>query len=220
MITSKPFSTISYNTDSFLKDNLNKLVDSGLLDFYAFIHHSAEDDELKDHIHVYFVPSTRMDTRYMKTCLNEFDPKMPDKPLSITICVSSKFDDFYMYALHDSAYLASKGQSRKYHYIKDDFITSDKEHLSELARRIDKSKYVGMQKLVEAVDNGVPFMEMVRLGQIPIQLINQYRYAYECLCSTSVQRAGRETHTPARSAELIDEETGEILYSTNRNRED
>lgn len=196
MQTSRPFSTISYNTKPFLKSKLDELVRFQVLDFYAFIEHSAEDDESKSHIHLYVIPSTKMNTNSLKDMLAEVDPTFPDKPLTCTICKSSKWDDFYLYGIHDKAYLASKGQSRKYHYVLDDFVTSDEDYLREIVRCIDRSKYVGMERIIDSVDNHVTFAEMVRLGQIPIQLINQYKYAYDCLVSMKVQRGGRQSHTP------------------------
>lgn len=218
MRTSKPFSTISYNSESFLKSKLDELIANGILDFWAFIEHAPEEDEAKAHKHVYFIPSSIIETGAIKDCLSEFDPKMPDKPLTCTVFSSSKFDDWYLYGLHDKAYLASKGQTRKYHYVKDQFVTSEYDHFGELVRCVDRSKYIGMEKLVDGVTAGVPFAEMVRLGQIPIQLINQYKYAYECIAGVEVQRAGRTTHTPKPVATedrafLIDEETGEIIQN-------
>ena len=39
MNTRSPIATISYNTDSFLIDNLNALIKEGVIEFYAFISH-------------------------------------------------------------------------------------------------------------------------------------------------------------------------------------
>lgn len=219
MRTSKPFSTISYNSESFLKSKLDELVNGGVLDFWAFIEHAPEDDELKFHKHVYFIPSSIIQTDYIKKHLAEYDPKNPDKPLGVTIFSSSKFDDWYLYGCHDKAYLAAKGQTRKHHYIKEQFLTSDVDHFGELIRCVDRSKYVGMERIIDAVANKVPFQDLVRLGQVPIQLINQYKYAYECIAGCELNRNGRETHTPKKrkteeSSFLIDEETGEVLHNS------
>ena len=219
MRSARPFSTISYNSESFLKSKLNELIENGILDFWAFIHHAPEEDESKAHKHVYFIPSAIVHTDTIKKYLQEFDKNNPDKPLGVTIFSSSKFDDWYLYGCHDKAYLASKGQSRKHQYVKSQFVTSDEDHLGELVRCVDRSKYIGMERVVDAVVNGMKFEEMVRLGQVPIQLINQYKYAYECIMSVSTQRAGRETHTPKKEIKteertyLIDETTGEILHN-------
>ena len=218
MTTSKPFSTISYNSEDFLISKLDDLVTNGILDEYSFIHHAAEDDEEKDHIHLYMIPAHKMDTSQVKEYLKEYDVKNPEKPLGCISCVSSKWDDFYMYGLHDPAYLASKGMSRKYRYIKDDFYFSSSEFFSELIRRIDRSKYVGLERITDAVENGVSFAEMARLGQIPVQLVTQYQYMYDLMYKSTLQRAGRETHTPKQHtaeeyAKVFDPVTGE-LYNT------
>ncbi|MBQ8685128.1 MAG: hypothetical protein IJ514_03030 [Clostridia bacterium] len=219
MTTSKPFSTISYNSEDFLISKLDELVAGGVLDEYSFIHHAKEEDELKDHIHLYMIPSHKMDTAKIKDYLQEYDEQNPEKPLGCISCVSSKWDDFYLYGIHDPAYLASKGMSRKYRYIKDDFHFSSKEFFYELIRRIDRSKFIGLERITDAVENGVSFAEMARLGQIPVQLVNQYRLMYELMSCDVVNRAGRETHTPKKEkvskerTYLIDEETGEIIHN-------
>ena len=215
MRTSKPFSTISYNSEKFLKVKLDELIKNRVLDFWVFIDHAAEEDEKKSHKHLYMIPNGILQTDVLKEFLAEPDPNDPEHPLNCTIFSSSKFDDWYMYGMHDKAYLSSKGQSRKYHYVKDQFVSSSDEHFSELVRCVDRSKYIGLERVVDAVENGVPFFEMVRLGQVPIQLINQYQYAYEMLMKASVNRAGRETHTPKHTeeeeAKCFDPVTGELL---------
>ncbi len=214
MRTSKPFSTISYNSENFLKVKLNELIKNRVLDFWVFIEHAPEEDEKKAHKHLYLIPNGILQTDVLKEYLAEPDPNDPEHPLNCTIFASSKFDDWYLYGLHDKAYLSSKGQSRKYHYVKDQFITSSEEHFGELVRCVDRSKYIGLERVIDAVENNVPFWEMVRLGQIPIQLINQYQYAYEMLMKSDISRAGRETHTPKEIKEdypCFDPVTGELL---------
>lgn len=215
MRTSKPFATISYNSKDFLTEKLNSLIDDNIIDFYTFIEHTAEEDELKNHIHLFIMPSSTLDTKVIKDYLLEHDKKNPTKPLGCTIFCSSKFDDWYMYCLHDKQYLLSKGQKRKYQYHRSLFVTSDEEFLNEKVRCIDRSKFVGMERLVSAVSGNIPFSELVRLGQVPIQLIGQYKYAYECLLSANtVDRNGRVTHTPKKPVTLTDVETGEVVYKS------
>ncbi len=216
MRTARPFSTISYNTEKFLEVKLNELVQNRVLDFWVFIDHAPEEDEKKAHKHVYLIPNGILQTDVLKEFLAEPDPSDPEHPLNCTIFTSSKFDDWYLYGMHDKAYLSSKGQSRKHHYVKDQFRTSSLEHFGELVRCVDRSKYIGLERVVDAVENGMPFFEMVRLGQVPIQLISQYQYAYEMLMKATVNRAGRETHTPKEhtpeeEARCFDPVTGELL---------
>lgn len=205
MRTSKSFATIDYNSRDFLIVKLNELVRNGVLDFWAFIDHLPEDDETKSHKHLFCVPSGRFDTAQLLPYLDEIDPQNPDKPLRCLACRSSKFDDWYQYSLHDTVYLASKGQSRRYHYSREEIVCSDPDYLSELIHQIDYSKIARITSLKQAVNDGVPFFEMLSRGQIPIQQINQYLTAYDLLCSRSTSRNGREGH------ENVDIETGEIL---------
>ena len=50
MKTTKPISTISYNTPEFLENKLNELLANGLISFFAYILHEPEEDETKRHL--------------------------------------------------------------------------------------------------------------------------------------------------------------------------
>lgn len=210
MQTSKPFSTISYNSESFLKAKLNELVNRGVLDFWSAIYHKPEEDELKGHFHVFFRPAERIKTDSIKEFMRE-PVAGSDKPLGCTIFIGSKFDDWYLYACHDRAYLASKGQSRKHHYSISQFLCSDDDVFAEFIRCIDRSKFIGMERIINAVQNDVSFAELLRLGGVPIQLLGQYERAYMLLKGNNCVRNGRISHSPNKKPFLIDEETGEII---------
>lgn len=182
MRTSKPFSTISYNTTDFLIVKLDELLKRGVVDFWAFIEHLPEDDETKKHKHLFIVPSRLMDSSAFISALLEVDVLYPlNKPLGCMPCRSSKFSDWFLYSIHDKRYLLSKGQSRKYSYCADDFVCSNIDYFNDLRHQIDFSKLRGTQFLVDALENGVSFESLVRNGQIPIQLLKQYEYAYYML---------------------------------------
>ena len=102
MKTRRAFSTISYNTISFLRVTLEKMIVQGKIDFYAFIEHMPEEDELKKHIHLYVEPCGEINTTTFCNELLEVDTDNVDsKPLGCIRCVPSKFPDWYMYVLHD-----------------------------------------------------------------------------------------------------------------------
>ena len=105
MRTSKPFSSISYNSDKFLIFTLNNLVQSRVIDFWLFINHFPESDESKNHKHLFVVPNGTFDTDKLKDYLIEVVPGC-DKPLTCIFCKSSKFTDFFLYSIHDEVYLA------------------------------------------------------------------------------------------------------------------
>lgn len=182
MNTRSPIATISYNTDSFLIENLNVLIKEGVIEFYAFISHLPEDDEKKIHKHLFVIPSSTIDTFVLNDRLAELDILHPDlPPLGCIRWVHSKFSDWYMYGLHDKDYLASKGESRKYHYDKSDFIVSEYDYFAELIHTSDFSKYKVFNKIRDLVASGVSFRELFSNGFIPVQQIIQYKKAYNLL---------------------------------------
>lgn len=193
MRTSKPFGTISYNSDKFLTFTLNNLVESRVIDFWLFINHFPESDESKKHKHLFIIPNGIFETDKLKDYLAELVPGF-DKPLTCIFCKPSKFTDFFLYSIHDEIYLASKGQSRVYHYSIDDFFTSDTDYFCELRHQMDISKLNRLQFLKEAASNGETFSSLVTRGMIPVQLINQYHVVYDLLVSETY-RNGRSSHT-------------------------
>lgn len=177
MRTTKPFSTISFNTKNYLKSRLEDLLQEGSISFYAFMYHFAEDDERKDHFHVYLVPIGIFNTDRLADLLIEpvFDN---DKPLGCIDIKSSKFVDWYLYALHDRDYLAMKGQSRKFHYLDDELITSDFDTFLAYKHSADFSHYKSRAKIREMALSGVPFYQLVSDGFVPVNQIFQYREFY------------------------------------------
>ena len=207
MKTSKPFSTISYNTQEFLQVKLDDLINRRKIAFYGFIHHLPEEDEKKPHKHLFIVPNGQINTDEILDYLLEFDAKHPDKPLACIPFHSSKFADWYLYAKHDVDYLASKGQTRKYHYEKDEFIVSDLDYFNEEIHCIDLSKLSKVKTLRNAVESGIPFEQLLMTGQVPVQQVYAYKQAFDMIANFSDQtnRNGRETH------QRVDMETGELL---------
>lgn len=101
MRTTKPISTISFNSREYLALKLHELQKSGRISFWAFVEHQPEDDEAgkKVHNHVFVIPSKMLQTDDLREELKEYDPEHPDKPkavlrgiravLSIGICTES-----------------------------------------------------------------------------------------------------------------------------------
>lgn len=211
MRTSKPFSTIDYNSTEFLERKLNELLIRGVLDFWVFVEHLPEDDETKKHKHLFCVPSKLLDTVQFVNELKEIDPSKPlEKPLGCINPRSSKFTDWYLYCLHDKAYLLSKGQSRKHFYSNNDLVASDADYLQDLIHQIDLSKINRTQVIVEAIENKIPFETLVRNGQIPIQLINQYRLGYD-LISGRFENGYSTYRNDRTSHQNIDPITGKVI---------
>ena len=74
MLRSVKISTISYNTDKWLNNVLNELVDSRQIRYYMWINHAPEEDELSYHKHLVVCPDERIDTRNLDDKLEEPDP--------------------------------------------------------------------------------------------------------------------------------------------------
>lgn len=193
---------------------LGELVQRREIAFFAYVNHYAEEDEKKAHKHLYIVPNARLETSQFVDYLLEVDATNPDKPLGCLPCKSSKFADWYLYAIHDTRYLASKGQSRKYHYSLNDVICSDTDFLAEEVHTIDYSKLNRFNALLDAIDTGKPFATLVREGNVPIQQIQSFHHAYDLMKFDNLQRQSRTTHTPLQDTHeptlLIDTETGEV----------
>ena len=196
MKTSKPVSTISFNSVGFLTLKLNELTKAGKVSFWCFVQHMPEDDEggKKEHCHVYIEPSKMIQTDDLKKELLEFDPTNPSKPLGCLSFTSSKFGPWYLYGLHDKRYLASKGQSRRYHYCFDDFLSSDEDDLLCKSRQIDLlalSPYADMQ---EAQREGLTFPEYFARGTIPLPQLVQFQRAWDLLLRTRTDRGSYSPH--------------------------
>lgn len=193
MRTSKPFSTITYNTNDFLITKLDALLEKGIIDFYVFINHLPEEDETKEHTHLYIVPSILFDTRTLIDYLKQLDPNN-EKPLTCINPTSSKFGDWFLYGLHDKKYLASKGQSRKYHYGIDEMIFSDATYFNELRHTIDYSKINKLDLVLEAVKSGQTLGELAVQGLIPVQQFFATKQVVDDVIKNNTNRGGRNGH--------------------------
>lgn len=211
MRTTKPISTISFNSPAYLRLKLDELLSAGRISFWAFIKHLPEDDEAgkKDHIHVYIEPSKMLQSDDVKSELMEYDPENPKKPLGCLPFKSSKFDPWYLYALHDKRYLASKGQSRRYHYRHDQIVTSDDDNLTFLARSIDMLALSPYADMEDAIHQGITWPEYFSRGNVPLPQIRQFQEAWHTLLAVHTERNGRPGHD--NDMPLVDELTGEIL---------
>ena len=209
MRTTKAFTTITYNTENFLKIKLDELVKAKKISFYCFIKHKAEEDEKKDHIHLFVDPSAIIQTDDLKDNLIEFDPKNPTLPLTCLTAKSCKnFGDAYLYFKHDKAYLTSKGQSRKYHYRFEDFRTSSEDELRMRVSEIDMLSITPYAAMLEAQRMGLSWEQFFKQGSVPIPQIYAFEKAWNLLSSASTCRNGREGH---EIAPIIDSDTGEVL---------
>lgn len=183
MNTQKPFSSISYNTVDWLKYQLDSLLASKKIVFYAFIYHYGEDDEagLKDHIHVYVEPNGRFSTTTLTDMCSEPTPNNVI-PLKMMPCRHSEFDDWYKYVCHDEAYLRFKGLGeRKYQYNDSHFVSSDSDYFTCKVREINLLHVSWYARMMECIEKHISFNEFFAQGGIPVQQVRNYEIAWNHL---------------------------------------
>lgn len=196
MKTSKPISTISFNSVQFLKLKLEYLRTAKRISWWCFIVHHPEDDEggKKEHIHLYIEPSKMLQTDDLKLEFLEPDLEKPNKPKSVLSFHSSKFSHWYLYALHDRHYLASKGQSRRFSYKHDDFHTCDSDDLLCRARSIDHLELSPYAQLIDALEAGLTWVEFLKRGTVPVNHLFQFKDVWRALEDDRTYRNGRKGH--------------------------
>lgn len=106
MSTSKPISTISYNSEAFLKEKLDGWVTAHIIQCYQYIKHKGEDGD-KDHIHLRIEPNKKLDVMTLQEELREFVIG-EEKPRVCRPFRPSKEEDWFLYAVHDKQYLSLK----------------------------------------------------------------------------------------------------------------
>lgn len=106
MATQKPISTISYNTEAFLVEMLNKWFEAHIISAYQYICHKGEDGD-KDHIHLRIEPNKKLDPMTLLEELREF-VRDNDKPLGCRPFRPSKEEDWFLYVVHDLDYMKLK----------------------------------------------------------------------------------------------------------------
>lgn len=106
MATQKPISTISYNSEFFLKEKLDMWFSSHIIQAYQYICHKGEDGD-KDHIHLRIEPNKKLDPMDLQEQLYEYVPDN-DLPLACRPFRPSKEEDWFLYAVHDPLYLKIK----------------------------------------------------------------------------------------------------------------
>lgn len=106
MATQKPISTISYNSEKFLKEKLNSWYNAHIIQAYQYIVHKGEDGD-KDHIHLRIEPNKRVDPMSLSEDLKEYEAGK-EKPRGCRPWRPSKEEDWILYAVHDKKYLKFK----------------------------------------------------------------------------------------------------------------
>lgn len=197
MRTSKPIATISYNTQDFLVAKLEELCRNHRISDYMFINHFAEEDERKNHIHLWVKPNTLLDTMNLQQEFMEYDPSNPLKPLKCIDFRLSAVDDWILYSQHYAPYLATKGESREYHYSKDDFVYHDEDTFEDLYYHAFKgSEWAKRNQILEQLNDGrLNPTELILNGSVPLAMASQLNaFTYMRTHYTTTTRGDHENH--------------------------
>ena len=206
--TTKTISTISYNTDDFLIDKLNQLIKLKKIAYYIFIHHFAEKDETKNHIHLLIEPYGKIDLPDLVDEFNEVDVDKPGFFLGVMpFRITQDFGDWYFYVLHDSDYLISKGLKKEFCYNQSDMITSDVDVLNELVHRIDFRKFKKESEIIKALQNGSSKYDLLKTGLCSMREFYQYERSIDVITH---HYSGK-----LKGFEMIDSDDEEILQHFN-----
>lgn len=183
MATSKPISTISYNSPEFLVARLEALASAGAFSSWFFIEHLAEaKDETpgKAHIHLLICPNKRIDLVKLQQEFKEVQPK--GKPLGVMPFRNAKVNDWILYALHDTDYLISKGLKREYRYLPEQMICSDADYFMALLCEARQELLTTPQRAIkEAVLNSESFEQLLDSGRIGINQVHNSAIMYDAL---------------------------------------
>ena len=178
MLTSCILSNISYNSEEFLKHQLNALLTSHQISFWCYIKHQAEDEELKNHIHLLMIPDTRLETVNLDSHFIEpvFDN---DKPLKCMLwhkvtCIY----DWFLYDVHDSVYLKLKyAEDKKIHYSKSDFVFSDKDIFDDFwFKSYHEYDFWKSTKYRKFIGDGMSCKDIVKNGYVDLKEMVNFHY--------------------------------------------
>lgn len=182
MRTSKPVSTISYNTEDFLKKKLENWKSQGLIEFAMWVRHDPEEDEKKAHFHVFIRPARLIQTMDLEKDSMELDPENIEKPFKMIGFRVSKESDWLLYAIHDPTYLQEKGLERQYVYGLDDVKSTCSDTLSDIIRHMSDDRKGRLEyRILQMVNMGMGWDAIVASGAIPLRHMSGARIMVESL---------------------------------------
>ena len=197
MRASKPISTISYNSEAFLRNKIQEWKKLGLIEYGMWIKHLPDEDDKKVHYHVYLKPAKLIQTMDLEKDSYEYqaifpyentDPnttalvKTNPKPLKMIGFRMSKEGDWVLYGVHDKAYLAEKGMTRKYHYSFSDIETTCEDTLKDIITHLlDDRKGRLENRIYDCILKGLTWREIVCTGIVPLRQIGNAHMFYKAV---------------------------------------
>ena len=165
MATQRPISTISYNTEHFLREKLETWIKAHIIQSYMYICHKGEDGD-KDHIHLRIVPNKRLDAMDLSDNLREWE-EGKTKPLGVRDWRNSEEEHWILYVLHDAEYLKLHGDESDgkipYEWQK---IKANESYDVEVAyiRALSKMKHTNAN-IIKQLNEGVRPIELAEQGE-------------------------------------------------------
>lgn len=186
MKTSKPISTISYNTENFLKTKIEYWKSLGIIEFGMWIKHEAEQDEKKAHYHVFLKPAKLIQTMDLELDSCELDPLNPEKPLKMVSFRVSKESDWLLYSLHDTNYLQEKGLEREFSYDLSDIQSTCDDTLADIISHLaDERKGRIEYRIIDCINKGMTWQQIISSGLVPLRYMAGARIMYEAITEQS-----------------------------------
>ena len=184
MKTSKPFGFISYNSREFLQSVLQQFIADGKFLRCACWYHESTGKE-KNHFHVWIEPNEEIDTSTISDKFVETLESGEQQSIAIRPKCSSKWNDAYLYGIHDSEYLSSKGLERELVNIKTDAHIYLGDFTADLAQaEIFRLKHclAPYARLKELVYQGKTLEDVYLILRIPFAQLNAVSHAYRYVC--------------------------------------
>lgn len=171
-MTNKPISTISYNTEAFLVERLEKWRSEHKIQTYMYICHVGEDGD-KNHIHLRIEPNCKLDPMNLSADLEEIDPNH-EKPLGCRPWRPSVEEDWFLYVIHDKEYLklkyggGDKGEKIPYDWHK--IVVPDNYDLEVAIVRAYSHLEHTTAKLAERLAKGENALQLISEGENVFQV--------------------------------------------------
>lgn len=201
MATSRPISTISYNTEEFLKETLDNWIKQHIIMNYMYICHKGEDGD-KDHIHVFIEPNKKLDPMDLMEKLKEYKFGTV-KPLGCRPFRPSKEEDWILYAVHDSDYLKQKytgDKGEKIPYTWNDIKAPEDYDVETCFIRAKAKMERTNANIIKRIQNGESGKEIVETGVNPYQLNAIIRL----LSTTEYQRVAAELQVTKERLDMLE----------------
>lgn len=171
MATQKPISTISYNTEAFLKEKLDSWHSAHIIQAYMYICHKGEDGD-KDHIHLRVEPNKKLDQMELTEGLKEY-LQGEEKPRGVRPWRPSKEEDWFLYAVHDRDYMRLKyaeDKGEKLPYDWKQIVASDSYDVETAFIRARATLAHSSASIANRIKQGENPLNMALEGQNPITL--------------------------------------------------